>query len=238
VLIDTPEESNLQLNRAAIREVRAGVYSHWHPDHVMGRRVWEALNAEWRAWPPSVRRCTPIYLPQQVAADFRERLGGWEHLQFFADQGWVELVVVPDGEAVELHGARMLPVRLAQDYVYAFVFEQGGRRLLVAPDELKAWRPPGWLVGVDLAVVPMGITEVNPLTGERQLAAEHPMLRLEATLGDTLALLDELRPGRAVLTHVEEIDGLSYDDLAELELRLREEERDVTFAYDTLIVDV
>lgn len=55
VLIDTPEEIKDQLNRSQVREIAACLYSHWHPDHVMGRRVWEALNNDWRGWPPQRR---------------------------------------------------------------------------------------------------------------------------------------------------------------------------------------
>ena len=197
VLVDTPEESALQLNRSSVGRIRAGLYSHWHPDHVMGRRVWESLNAEWRAWPRRVRGCTPIYLPRRVAEDFGTRLGTWQHLEFMAGQGWIDIVVVEDGEPIELDEVRVLPVRVAQGYVYAFLFEANGRRAFIAPDELKGWSPPDSVRGVDLAVVPMGIT-----------------------------------------THIEEMDGFSYDDLLRLEARLRGEGRDVTFAYDTLIVAV
>lgn len=51
VLIDTPEESKDQLNRSNISNLNACFFSHWHPDHVMGRRVWETQNADWRHWP-------------------------------------------------------------------------------------------------------------------------------------------------------------------------------------------
>ena len=39
VLIDTPEEMKAALNRSHVREIAGCFYSHWHPDHVMGRRV-------------------------------------------------------------------------------------------------------------------------------------------------------------------------------------------------------
>jgi phosphoribosyl 1,2-cyclic phosphate phosphodiesterase len=52
ILIDTPEESKEQLNRARITDIAGCFYSHWHPDHVMGRRVWETRNIDARKWPP------------------------------------------------------------------------------------------------------------------------------------------------------------------------------------------
>ena len=83
ILIDTPEEIKDQLNRAGIERINAGTYSHWHPDHTMGRRIWEALNVDFRNWPPS-GDTTDIYLPEQVAIDFQSWLGLQEHFDFMA----------------------------------------------------------------------------------------------------------------------------------------------------------
>jgi phosphoribosyl 1,2-cyclic phosphate phosphodiesterase len=40
VLVDTPEEARLQLDRSRVTNIAAALYSHWHPDHTAGRRVW------------------------------------------------------------------------------------------------------------------------------------------------------------------------------------------------------
>jgi phosphoribosyl 1,2-cyclic phosphate phosphodiesterase len=84
----------------------------------------------------------------------------------------------------------------------------------------------------------MGICEHHPLTGERRIHPEHPILRFEATFAETLEVVDRLEAERVVMSHVEEIDGLSYDDLLVLEELLRSEGRPVTFAYDGLSVEV
>jgi phosphoribosyl 1,2-cyclic phosphate phosphodiesterase len=240
VLFDTPEESRLQLDRAGIEEIGACFYSHWHPDHTMGRRVWETRNSDFRGWPPEAKqgKTTDVYLPQQVAEDMRTHLGSWEHLTFMEAQGWVRLHVVRDGESVTVGGVEILPRRLAEDYVYAFELRGQGRRVLVAPDELVGWRPPHDLQGVDLAVLPMGVAELDPLTGERRIHTEHPVLRFEATFEETLEIVDGLGAASVVLTHIEEIDGLTVDDLSRLEELLRAAGRPVTFAWDGLVVAV
>ncbi|HET8629491.1 MAG TPA: MBL fold metallo-hydrolase [Thermomicrobiales bacterium] len=237
VLIDTPEEIKDQLNRSRVRAIAACFYSHWHLDHVMGRRVWEALNQDWRHWPPEHRR-TDVYLPEQVGRHFRRALGSWDHLAFFERQGLVRLIELADGETVALGGVRIRPFRLAEDYVYAFLFEGDGRRVLIAPDELLGWTPPAWVRGANLAVLPMGVAEFDPLTGERRVPADHPVLRAEATFQDTLEIVAALGARRTILTHVEEMDGLTHDDLQHLSRRLRVGGADITFAHDTLLVDV
>lgn len=240
IVFDTPEDARLQLDRTGIAEISACFYSHWHPDHTMGRRVWETRNADFRTWPPEERRrpTTDVYLPERVAEDLRTYLGAWDHPAFMESRDWIHVHVVPDGEIVRVGEAEVRPFRVAEDYVYAFELRAGGRRLLVAPDELNGWSPPEEARGCDLAVLPMGICEHDPLTGERRIHPEHPILRLEATFAETLEVVDALAAERVVLTHIEEIDGLTVDDLTALEGRLREGGRPITFAWDGLQVDV
>ncbi len=240
VVFDTPEESKLQLERARIGEIAACFYSHWHPDHTMGRRVWETRNGDFRTWPREAKRphLTDVYLPEQVAADFRHWLGGMAHLEFMRDRGWISIHELRDGDTVEIGGVVIRPFRLAEDYVYAFELSQDGRRLLLAMDELNGWSPPAEVLGCDLAVIPMGICEYDVFSGERRIHPEHPVLRFEATFVETLAIVDRLEASRVVLHHVEEMDCLSFDDLERLGERLRGEGRPVTFAYDGMTVDV
>lgn len=237
VLIDTPEEIKDQLNRAGIEKVPACLYSHWHPDHVMGRRVWEALNQDWRGWPPNNRR-TDVYLPEQVGRDFRRMLGSWDHFAFLEHLKVVRLVELSDGEHVTFGDARIYPFRLAEDYVYAFLIEENGKRVLIAPDELNGWEPPEWVRGLDLAVLPKGLDDFDPFTGERRIPQEHPILKEEATYKETLEIVEKLNAGRVILSHIEEVDGLSHDDLRKLQDGLQSEGKNIEFAYDTLEVEV
>ncbi|UCF21301.1 MAG: hypothetical protein JSU87_07955 [Gemmatimonadota bacterium] len=236
LLFDTPEEIKDQLNRSGVRQIAGCFYSHWHPDHIMGRRVWE-MNKDWRGWPPRNRR-TDIYLPQQVAADFRTRLGSWEHLSFLEGEGLVRLIELRDEDSVSIGDTTVRPVRLAEDYVYAFLLSANGRRLFIAPDELLGWKPPTSLRALDLAVIPMGVLEYDPFSGERLLAEDHKLLKIESTFRENLQIARSLEAKRVVMTHIEEPDGLSYDDLLVLEKRLGDEGLDLSFAYDTMFIDV
>jgi phosphoribosyl 1,2-cyclic phosphate phosphodiesterase len=237
ILFDTPEESREQLNRSGIDRVAACFYSHWHPDHVMGRRVFEPLNWDVRSWPRE-NRATDIYLPQQVAADFATMLGSGQHLAYMEQLGVVRVHVVPDGERVPLDDLTVTPFRLAEDYVYAFLVEEGASRVLIAPDELHGWSPPGWLGEIDFAILPMGMCVHDPFTGERRIPADHPIIQEEMTFPETLEVVRALRPRRVVLSHVEEMDGLGHDQLGMLAEQLRAEGLPIGFAHDTMHLDV
>jgi phosphoribosyl 1,2-cyclic phosphate phosphodiesterase len=236
VLIDTPEEIKDQLNRSQVKDIAACFYSHWHPDHTMGRRVWE-MNHDWRYWPPQNKR-TDIYLPQQVALDFHNHLGSLEHLAYLEKANLIRIIRMIDGENVEINKTVIKPFRLAEDYVYAFIFEGEGKRILIVPDELFGWNPTDDLKGVDLAVLPMGVVEFNPFTNERAIPENHPVLKSEATFQQTLEVIKALQAKKVILSHIEEPDGLGFDDLQILEKRLLAEGINIRFAYDTLIIDV
>jgi phosphoribosyl 1,2-cyclic phosphate phosphodiesterase len=239
LLIDTPEEIKPQLNRSQVTRVAGVTYSHWHPDHTAGRRALEEMNIEWRAWPRAPRSTTDVYVPAQVAVDFRAQLGTWDQLEYMQTAlGTVALHELADGEDFRLGDTIVRPFRLAEDFVHAFLLEQAGRRVLIAPDELKGWLPDENVEGVNVAVLPMGIAEFHPLTGERLIHEDHRMLQLEATFDETLGIVRQLDAARVYLTHVEEMDQLGYVEPEEVGARLRRDGLPVEFAFDTLVVDV
>jgi phosphoribosyl 1,2-cyclic phosphate phosphodiesterase len=236
LLIDTSEQIDYQLNRAGIAHVDACFYSHWHPDHTAGRRIWE-MNIDWRHWPRH-NNPTDIYLPAQVAVDFGQRLGLEENLAYMQSQGAINLHRLAEGETVTLKGYRIKPFPVAETYVYAFLFEGEGKRVLIAPDELVGWQPPAFVQGVDLVILPMGIVEFNVWTGERRISETHPVLKTEATFRQTLDMLRRMQPKQAIMTHLEEADDLNYDDYVRLEVKMQAEGFPLRFAYDTMVVEV
>ncbi|HUY70784.1 MAG TPA: MBL fold metallo-hydrolase [Gaiellaceae bacterium] len=214
-LIDTPEESKLQLNRSQVGAIAAGLYSHWHPDHTAGRRVWESRNFDFRSWPRRYET-TPLYIPERVWADFEAYYGLADQFRFMEEQGTVAVVQVTENEPFRVGEFMITAVPLAAENAHAFLFEGEGRRVLIAMDETHGWSPPG-LGPLDLAVLPIGVFEHHPYTGERLIPEEFckPPVK-KARYGQALELVRTLAPRRAVLSHVEEMDKLSHDELLRL----------------------
>jgi phosphoribosyl 1,2-cyclic phosphate phosphodiesterase len=234
LLIDTPEEARLALDRANIAHVPNCIYSHWHPDHVLGRRIFE-LNRDWGEWPDHPF-CTEVYLPQQVAVDARVHQGLYETLSFLQSKGLLTIHELVDGESITLKDVTVQPFRLAQSYAYAFMLCENGKRVLIAADELYAWQPPPYTHDVDLAIVPTGVFQINPGTGHRRIPANHPIFDSEATFEQTLAMVEHMRPKRVIFTHIEAVDMVDHDELQDLASTLTAEGKygDVMFAWDTL----
>ena len=84
-------------------------------------------------------------------------------------------------------------------------------------DETHGWTPPD-LGPLDLAVLPIGVFEHHPYTGERLIPEEFCKPPVKKTrYGRTLEHgCARSAPRRAVLSHVEEMDRLSHDELVRL----------------------
>src|SRR5262249_24405147 len=131
-------------------------------------------------------------------------------------QGTVRVVLVPDEETVAIGDTTVRTVPLDAENAHAFLFEAEGKRILVAMDETHHWVPPG-LGSLDLVVLPLGVFEHHPYSGERMTpeARGRPPAR-KPRYAQTLEPRRALAPRRAVLSHVEEMDRLSHDELVRL----------------------
>ncbi len=235
VLFDTPEDVGESLNRAGVDEVRACFYSHWHPDHVMGRRIFEQVNWDLRG---GANRCTDIYLPEVVRQTMQKQLGTWSHLQYMQSVGLVKLHVIAPGDSVRIDDITITPMPLAEEYVFAYLVEQEGKRAWIAMDELFGWSPGPEVENLDLAILPSGVCEFHPLNGERRIPADEPVLNSEMRFERTLECIRDMAPGQAVLIHLDEPDGITYDDGLELSANYQAEGLPVTFSWDGLILEI
>ncbi|MBN2472715.1 MAG: hypothetical protein JXN59_18470 [Anaerolineae bacterium] len=239
LLIDTPEDIVPNLNRAGIRHVGAVTWSHWHPDHTAGMRVFEPLNFT-TSWPPE-HACTPVYLPAGVREDFDRFHGLGDRLNYYAALRLIAPAVIPEGESFALNGATITPYRLPDPSVqaYAFILEEGRKRVFIAPDELFSWQPDPALGHFDLAILQAGLMDVHPLTGEQIFPVDHPVLQREASFADTLDMIRALDADRVILTHLFMHGIASYDELLVIQRTLMQQHPElgnVMFAFDRLSV--
>lgn len=231
ILIDTPEEIRIQLTRSHISSIEGCFYSHWHPDHVAGRRVFET-NLDFHGGFKN-NTCTPLYLAPGVARDFRTMPGLKESFEFMENRGIVKLIELKEGEGVEFNGCRITPIQLAAPNMYAFLLESSrGTRALLAPDEVSYWEPPASVCGVDVAILQNGLFEMDPFTGERRFPEGALESIGEMNFEMRLDLVRRIGAKRVILSHLEEPEGLSHSRYQELERVLASKGINVSFAYD------
>ncbi len=231
ILIDTPEEIRIQLTRSRISAIEGCFYSHWHPDHVAGRRVFE-MNFDFTGGFAN-NRVTPIYLPRGVAEDFRKMLGIWDSLKYMETRGIVKIIELKEDETVQFKQCQVTPIHLAAPNMYAFLIETThGTRGIIAPDEVYRWVPPERFRGVDIAILQSGLFERDPFTGERRLPEGLLEDIGEMNFEMTITLLQQLGAKRSILSHLEEPEALSHTRYQELEKKLAPLGLNVSFAYD------
>lgn len=240
LLVDTPEEIGMMLNRSNIMEVEATVFSHWHPDHTAGLRVFEAHQAFWE-WPRQ-NPTTTVYLPAQVAQDFEEWLDLHYRLAYLEDHVQVlRQIRLIEGQSFSINGLTVTPIKMAVGFVYAFLLSKGAINVLLIPDELFGWSPPPDLPPIDLLIMPTSLFEFNPFTGERIIPETHPVLEVESTFEHSLEFIRQLKPKRSILSHIEEPFNFDYDEYVRLSQKLATEQPalgPVSFAYDMQVVTV
>jgi len=239
ILIDTPEEISIQINRSRIPGIRAGLYSHWHPDHTAGKRVFE-MNIDWTGLPPKPA-CTSLILPEKIASTFEESMSIMQTFNYFEYLKIIDMTIIGNDEELSLDGYRITPVQLGFDYVFGYEIASPTQKILIIMDEMKDWKPADRIRSThyDLVYLPFGIFDVNPITQKRLIDAAHPLLEDEQTVDETIAIIDMLTAKRFILSHIEEPDGITIELGRQLsDYYSRKTGKDITLASDTMLIEV
>lgn len=225
VLIDTPEESNAQLNKANILELKAVLFSHFHPDHTAGVRVVEYI-ARWGA--PGV----PSFMPE----DLEQSLEQVSLFRFQRDMKHLEVRRTVDRVPWNLGELRVTPLRHRSDMpMYSYLLEDANGRGLYNADhfitlDLDGLRDLDWAV-VQVGLMPDGVQE-------RSLPPDHPARKVLVPIPHVCEMAAQRGWKRLVFTHLYEAIRLhpeEYDDLAR---KLSDQHGlEVAFAFDGMMLE-
>lgn len=234
ILIDTPEEISIQINRSSIRNISACFYSHWHPDHTAGKRIFGA--GEDLINEPPQNTCIPVVLTEKIAKTFSECMSIMDHFDFMEQQGVITKRVIGNDEIIELNGYKIEPIQLAQDFVFGYKIFNDSQAIIVIMDELKDWIPPIKIqeTKFDLVYLPFGIFNFNPITKTKILPDDYFRYDEEATIDETLEIVKRLKSKQFVLSHIEEPDNITLELAGYLERFYSDETgQKIKIAFDT-----
>ncbi|ADI15719.1 MBL fold metallo-hydrolase [Truepera radiovictrix] len=185
VLIDAAPELRLQASREGLTGFSAALITHAHNDHVLGL----GDLADWSRWTGA--RC-PIYAPREVMEALAAR---FPYLQTASYRARTPLLALEDAACSRTFaGYRVSALRVPHGFngfAYGFRFEGPGGAWGYLPDcldlaDLAPWR------GLKLLVLGASFfREAAPKAG-----------RSVYDVQEALALLAELKPKRALLTHL------------------------------------
>lgn len=233
LLIDTSEDIFYQLRRSKIDDVKIGLYSHWHPDHTMGIRVWETLNYDFINKSPKPK-LSQIYITQQQKTDFKQYFGHWNHLNYLKALGVIDYEIVANDAQITVGDTTIEYIQLAEAIAFGFYIVTPTQRMLIIPDEIKDYKPNDKVKNVDIAILPFGSNEVNPVTGER-IHEEGMLAELgETRFDESVNIAREINAKHTYFTHIETTEGLSAFHITLLEQQLSQNGVECTIAFDGL----
>jgi phosphoribosyl 1,2-cyclic phosphate phosphodiesterase len=225
ILVDTPEESNQQLNRLGPVKVNGILWTHFHPDHTAGCRVAEFI-ARWGE--PGV--------PTWLAADLESSLERVSLWRFQRDTGHLAVRRVEDGVPFRVGSLTVTPLRhLGEPPIFSYLIEDGNSRLLYCGDHLVSL-PFEELTDLDAAIVQVGLMPEG--VQEVPLASDHPARKALIPIDTIAHQAHNLAWRRLVFTHLYEGIRMHPDEYEALGERLsRDHDLRVQFAWDGMELD-
>lgn len=235
LLIDTPAEIAVQLNRTSVNRIGYITFTHFDPDHVEGLRVVEQITLDFRTWRAYPQKQICLLLPEQLNESlYGIMLKRNPTIDYYVKQGFVRLELFHEKTRIDNVQITALPVDDVDELAIIYIFEKDGRRVIYAPCDIKPFpEHRDEVLRADLLIIQPGIFE-DGLKHRFRYPAEHISRTTLYTFEQTLALAERLQAKKVLFVHLEEYWNRSYDDYCELEKNYQ----NIRFAYDGMQLEV
>ena len=210
LLIDTTPEMRLQLLRERVRKVHAILFTHYHADHLFGLD-------DARVFPKYIGGPVPIFCEEETEDTIRKVFGYAFHERALAlpagNLPKMQFERVGPGVEFQALGQTVLPIRLEHGRAAVLGYRFGNVAYCTDVSKIPEQSWP-LLEGLDVLILD---------------ALRHEPHPTHFSLSEALAVVERLRPGRTLLTHLSH--GLDHGPI-ESTLPPR-----VGLAYDGLTLD-
>lgn len=239
ILFDTPEEIADQLNRERIKRVSCVFYTHWHPDHTQGARIFEHLGVPNRGADGqdlTPRKVTDVYLPNDVFSDFKKYLP--DRLFYYEQMGWIKIKKVFDRKKKKIGQVFVTPLNLGRgkDRVrYAYLIEKDKKRAVYAPCSLYGMKVDSFYENLDLLFIETGWFG-NTQKLRDKLPKDH-VWQDHVSFEENLDLVRKIKPKMTILIHWE---GNRHPDYDKIKARIKpySQKLNLEIGYDGMILKV
>ncbi|MGL5717229.1 MAG: MBL fold metallo-hydrolase [Paraclostridium sp.] len=233
LLIDTPEDIAHAINHSDIKAIDNVLFSHVDPDHTLGFRVFEQLKLDWLRVSEGIECNNPInvFAMEHVMEDLntiRFKFGVYfdyyENVRKLIKRNAVNKDIYIDDIKINF---------IKVNHATVFVFEEGNKKLIYAPCDVKPFPKDDILKNADILII--GNTIVGEVLKDGVVLSTDNLLRQDLFgLEDIEDIKKEYNIDKVIMTHLEEDWGKSYDDYLELEKQYD----NIEFAYDGMEIRV
>ncbi|MEW6295004.1 MAG: MBL fold metallo-hydrolase [Candidatus Diapherotrites archaeon] len=209
VLFDTPEEITLQLNREKIKEVKRVFYTHWHPDHTQGMRLYEHLNFNdfnEKGLLAHKKKPVQVYVPEDVVEDIRKYSPSFF---YFQKKEWMKINPIKDRKPVKFGSIKITPLNLKRDdrTRYAYLIEEKDKKVVYAPCSIYKMKIDSSYKNLNLLFIETGwFGDTKKLRATRKGSFPDHI-----SFEEDIELIKKLKPKKTILTHIEGCNHTTYD---------------------------
>jgi phosphoribosyl 1,2-cyclic phosphate phosphodiesterase len=211
ILFDTPEDINEELNTHNINDVKHIFYTHWHLDHTLGCRIIETLMDN-RSNKPAIMTYMPPELIEITINKVNSIFSYYEHIGYCK---------ISTDSIIDFSNISIKRIKLLNGFAHAYLIMEDEKRVLYCPCHSMHLPVLEELFNVDLIIIGSGY--INSLAEGKTNFKR-----------DNLPIIEKLMPQKVIFTHIEESDGLNFDDFKKIE----QDYGTFEFAYDGLCIDV
>jgi phosphoribosyl 1,2-cyclic phosphate phosphodiesterase len=236
LLVDTPEDINVALNNAEITYLDNILYSHWDPDHTLGMRIIEQLRLEWLDYYENKKPTNPINIlaSNEVMKDInniRNPYGSF--MDYYEHMGLIKRQIVESGICLK-NKIKITFIPISKEKaVNIFMFEQDNKMVIYAPCDCKPFPKNNEINNADILII--GNTFIGDvLKNDTFIYEAHPLRSELHSIENIIGLKNYYKIKTAIITHIEEDWGKSFDEYKELEKKYK----NVLFAYDGMKIEL
>ena len=234
-LIDTPEDINTALNYHDIKKIDNIFYSHWDPDHSLGIRLLEQLKLNWADVTLGIKNDNPInlYGRKNVLDDlFGIRSPRGSFLEYYQKvRNLVKVIEVED--EIKINNLNISFVNVHDTNVTVFVFEENGKKIVYAPCDVKPFPDNEKLKNADILIIGDSIPTFN-IKDNFYIDEKNSFRKELLVMDEIIKIKSDYNIKKVIVTHLEEIWGLSYDDY----LDEAKKYDNIEFAFDGMEIEI
>ncbi len=234
ILIESPETIFTTLDRENIQDVDHLFLSHPHPDHTYGLRFVQSL-MDYQTSKP--RRILPLYMGEQAFERF-SKIFYPSVIHFWKNQHLLEPNLIKDKQMLKIKDLKITwycANKEGNNDTFAFLFEQKGKKVLFALDDVHDLELYPEFYDLDLLIHECGWFDYKP-NGEILFFNPKKRWSEDIKFDETIERINKLKPKKTILMNLEEIYERSYDDYIKLEQQYKK--LNITFAYDGMKIKI
>lgn len=235
LLIDTPEDINIALNKFDVKSIDNVLYSHWHPDHTLGMRVFEQIKINWCEISVGIKNKKPInvfgldYVIEDVRS-IKNKFGPYVE-NYEKNYNLIKINVV-DRE-LNIDDIKITIIPVSNKLSSVFVFEQKDKKVIYAPCNVKPFPDEDLFNNADLLII--GDTITSEVAKDNFIIDNDNKMRKNMfVMNEIVELKKQYNVDKVIMTHLDEDWGLSYDDY----LEKAKNYDNIEFAYDGLNIEI